>query len=691
MIAALRKGLNKARTPEDSIQLRAIVAAAQVLGVVGLLYHLPMLWPYAVLTLVLLAAGHWHAYRSVTRGKNNAIRIAVFGGFHLALCWMCSGIFIGLPYPQAQFAMLAMGVVSWELFTRMNLASGLGLALANLYVASTLSRDIVFGFFFLAFVALLLAFLWISASLDGMRESDVQLKSEVRAGTGLGAWGPRFGAGMLLLGGLIFLFTPRFAGRPIVTPISFRLPVESQPSAEIIIPAVPLVQVEGTSSGTSDYYYGFNSQLDLSYRGGLSETIVMFVRSPAWSYWRSHAFDTYDGRSWQQADTENVEIIEYDSGFDTFLLVDDLTGGEFLRDTFYVSFFIANDMPNLLFTAGDPVAVDVAADQIVRDSTGGLRVGSALEEGMVYSVITTPFTVDPATLRAANGPIPAEVLETNLQLPADLPQSVRDLAHQIGAPQPTVYDKTVAIRDYLRDTFPYDFYPPPLDPGTDAIDQFLFVDQRGVCEHYVSAMVIMLRELGIPARLVAGYGSGDYNPVTGYYEVRADDAHAWVEVYFAGIGWVPFDPTPGWEGDPQTGPVNRWVFSGAFDNVTLPQVDLGGAAQTAGSLLAVAVRPLAIVLGVLLAGAVGVGLVYGANRRMQTVIRPGEHPARRRIFRLYRRVQRRIGRRGAGQTVREHLNDRAELDALARAVEIAAYRAAPPDDEAIRQAEEGTG
>jgi hypothetical protein len=84
---------------------------------------------------------------------------------------------------------------------------------------------------------------------------------------------------------------------------------------------------------------------------------------------------------------------------------------------------------------------------------------------------------------------------------------------------------------------------PPLPKGKDAVDQFLFVDQRGFCEQIGTSLVVMLRSLGIPARLAVGYAAGERNPFTGLYEVRAKDAHAWAEVYFPGVGWQAFDPT----------------------------------------------------------------------------------------------------------------------------------------------------
>src|SRR5258708_28016332 len=118
-------------------------------------------------------------------------------------------------------------------------------------------------------------------------------------------------------------------------------------------------------------------------------------------------------------------------------------------------------------------------------------------------------------------------------------------------------------------------------------------------------MIVMLREMDIPARLAAGFGAGSYNSLTGYYEVHANDAHAWVEVYFPGYGWIPFDPTPGWNGNAQTGPVQRWVFSNLFDGVTLPAIPLQQIAQVGGAVMGSVGGPLLLLVAVLLVAFVG--------------------------------------------------------------------------------------
>ena len=678
------------RPPELSVRLRALTFAAQAVTLFAVAWTTAM-WLVVFLALIVLAVGHVSAYRSARDGVKLRTRAFAFIGFHVVMAWMCAGLFIGAPYPQVQLSTLGMAIVSWELLNRMNLQSGLGMGIGNLYVAATLSRDVMFGVFLLMFIALLLAFLWVADSEDGLKRNPIILRASVlnddeatpdrRIPTG---WALRAGGAVLVLGMMLFLVVPRYAGRPLIKPLSIRVPIQSGVRAQIVNPAVPLVQIEGMSTGESEYYYGFDSQLDLSYRGGLSDTIMMYVRSPAPSYWRSHAYDFYDGRTWSQS-SDDVELVDHDT---IFYLRDELD----TSDAFVQSFFIAEPMPNLIFTGGDPFQLWIAADEVSVDISGGIRVGEALRPGMIYSVVSTPVEFDADVLRAASRDYPAEIRARYLQLPETVTERTRQMARDLTAGTTNPYDAAVVMRDHLLVAYPYDFYPPPQPPNSDAVDLFLFHDQRGVCEHYVSSMVIMLRTLGIPARLVAGYGSGQFNQFTGYYEVRALDAHAWVEIYFPDHGWVPMDPTPGWVADPVTGPLQRWVFSGAFDGV-----DFAGLGLPLQSAFAAGAAVIGVVGVPLLAIGMLAVAVYlsrwlwqqaGQAAFLRWRARQSKHPARRKVFAAYRRAQRRLkSPRGAAQTVEEHLSTHEGMMGLTEAVEIAAYRPEPPSEDEIRRAE----
>ncbi|MFN2491136.1 MAG: transglutaminase family protein [Actinomycetota bacterium] len=121
---------------------------------------------------------------------------------------------------------------------------------------------------------------------------------------------------------------------------------------------------------------------------------------------------------------------------------------------------------------------------------------------------------------------------------------MKDLARAATRDATNDFDRVLAIESYLRRNFRYTIDSPVPPPGRDAVDHFLFDAKVGFCEQFASATTVMLRSLGIPARVAAGYAVGDRNPFTGLYDVRASDAHTWVEVWFPdGLGWDEFDPT----------------------------------------------------------------------------------------------------------------------------------------------------
>jgi hypothetical protein len=275
-------------------------------------------------------------------------------------------------------------------------------------------------------------------------------------------------------------------------------------------------------------------------------------------------------------------------------------------------------------------------------------------------------------------------------MPITVTERTKQLAHELTDGLATNYEKVVAIEQYLKNSYPYDYFPPPFDPLGDPVDQFLFIDKRGFCEMYVSSMLMMLREIGIPSRFVVGYGSGDFNPVTNYYEVRANHAHSWVEVYFADYGWVPFDPTAGWSGNPQTGGVQRWIFSSLLENVTLPEIQLSAIAEVGAAFFTLASTPLLFLAGLGLL----IGILYGLwhswkwiQARQSRVYHKDRN--RKQIFREYRKLLRSLkAPREPSQTVQEHAEANPLLKEIADAVDIAAYRPNPPDKSLVAKMKE---
>lgn len=305
-------------------------------------------------------------------------------------------------------------------------------------------------------------------------------------------------------------------------------------------------------------YAAFGKSMALSGPVNLGDTVIMDVRASAGRYWRGAVYHTYTGRGWINTDQETMPLGAGDAPrLPEYELRQEITQ---TITTYYPG-------TGLLFAAGQPVRVVLPAlaevsylpEDILPTPTplpgGGERAVVSppvdisrlfgrlqLDEGQSYTVVSAISKADVESLRAAGDAYPDWVRERYLQLPEELPQRVRDLALEITAPYDNPYDKAAALEDYLRE-IPYneEIAAPP--PDQDGVDYFLFSVREGYCDYYASAMVVMARAVGIPARIAAGYSQGEYQEEEGFYRVKERDAHAWVEVFFPRYGWVEFEPT----------------------------------------------------------------------------------------------------------------------------------------------------
>jgi transglutaminase-like putative cysteine protease len=207
------------------------------------------------------------------------------------------------------------------------------------------------------------------------------------------------------------------------------------------------------------------------------------------------------------------------------------------------TFELLADTPNLVFAAADPIRVYLSGGSVHHWEDGTITTGQLQSRETVYSAISVIDTSAPKVLRAADGEAPDDLLQRYTQVPAGLPQRVRDLARTLTADQPTAYAKAEAIQAWIGANTEYTLNETPPPDGRDLVDHFLFESRRGWCEPIASAMTVLLRAAGVPARFTTGFQPGSYNPLTGVFDVKMSNAHAWVEVHIPGHGWIPFDPT----------------------------------------------------------------------------------------------------------------------------------------------------
>ncbi|RWZ61133.1 DUF4129 domain-containing protein [Labedella populi] len=306
-----------------------------------------------------------------------------------------------------------------------------------------------------------------------------------------------------------------------------------------------VVQPDGRSSFGS----GVSALADLGrdlLRPGNTPHFAYRTTSTSRQYLRLLTLDRFEGAQWS-ASGEHPTVAQTDG---ERLAVPGLTSGVAIEEA-TVDVEITGLVGDLLPVPFPSVAVAGLRGEWEWD-TDGLTVssGSSSVEGQEYSV--TALVIEPTAdlLRAAPDDVP-DAVAPFLDLPDDVPETVSRVFDEVTAGSATRYDAAYAIQEYLRTEFAYSVSTPIDDgyngDGFEAIAQFLEA-RSGYCVHFASAMAILSRMAGIPARVSLGYLPGDrVGSDDGFvaYRVGSNDLHSWPELYFAGVGWVPFEPTPG--------------------------------------------------------------------------------------------------------------------------------------------------
>ncbi len=265
------------------------------------------------------------------------------------------------------------------------------------------------------------------------------------------------------------------------------------------------------------------------------------------SYWRGAVFDFYTGRSWQNTDADLI-IIEHDQnlGEPAISAYTEITATIHPLDT----------TEDVIFGAPQPLRVSVPtnadASRVTKEgdlNISLLRSRVPFSSDSIYQVVSTLTNAPVDALQHAGTTYPQWVRDRYLQLPEEFPDRVRQLAQSTTANLSNPYDKASAIEAFLRQ-YQYDQNIDAPPEGVDGVDYFLFGIKKGYCDYYASAMVTMLRAVGIPARIAVGYSPGDYiqqedimPSLIQLYRVLERNAHAWPEVYFPSYGWIQFEPT----------------------------------------------------------------------------------------------------------------------------------------------------
>lgn len=275
---------------------------------------------------------------------------------------------------------------------------------------------------------------------------------------------------------------------------------------------------------------------------------VMDVDTSVNRYYQATILDTYTSNAWELRNTVNINLTSSPLKTPQFAARRTITQTVTMLQ--YTNILMGAPMP---IRVSAPASARVIPQGMMPEETVAATVVGVSELAMVVSdeviqpgdTFTITSSVSFATesqLRNDTTAYPPDITARYLQLPDTVPQRVFDLAESLAQGFDNPYDIAKAIETYVR-SFEYSDQIPGPQPGQDAADYFLFEEKKGYCDYYATSMAVMLRHLGIPTRLVQGYATGEYDPLTGVYRLLEKDAHTWVEVYFPTYGWIQFEPT----------------------------------------------------------------------------------------------------------------------------------------------------
>lgn len=280
----------------------------------------------------------------------------------------------------------------------------------------------------------------------------------------------------------------------------------------------------------------------------LSEKVVMIIRSHAVESgeavgvnWRGRVFDRYTGHGWKSS-AQSIPVIReqienHGNGWYRYSQPDE-PQGELIEQVVTPAVYVGRNV----ITAAEPVSIEGPYSMIRCNEFNCWRRIPGAEGAFEYKVVSALPVTDRNSLRNASTDYSVFIRSHFLQTTTSTAKA-GELARSITGNISNPYDKAVAIKRYLGEHYLYDLDVPPAPPGQDAVEHFLFKSKVGYCDVFASAMVIMCREAGVPARLATGYATGDYDQETDTFLVRDMDRHAWAEAYFPDCGWVTFDPT----------------------------------------------------------------------------------------------------------------------------------------------------
>ncbi len=309
-------------------------------------------------------------------------------------------------------------------------------------------------------------------------------------------------------------------------------------SASTLAPTIP----------STKNFNAHNNQLGGPFLGSSDVLLKVFANAP--SYYRGEVLNTYTGTGWKKGVATTTKITS-GVAIPTSILQRAGLVHPMLFSSLSMRVVVVKGSYPVWFSGYLPEKLTVIKGHgplVVGNQTAQISGHPLLPGDEYVSVYRSPQVADQMLSGIQDGN-QAYAYPQDLQLPSRLPERDIQLARRITAKETSTFGKVEAIIRYL-DT--HEVYQtaniPYLKPGQDFVDQFLFVTHRGYCDHFSSALAVLARAVGIPSRWVRGYVSvppdPHYQGVGNEFLLRGTDAHSWVEIWYAGVGWVPMEATP---------------------------------------------------------------------------------------------------------------------------------------------------
>jgi protein-glutamine gamma-glutamyltransferase len=326
-----------------------------------------------------------------------------------------------------------------------------------------------------------------------------------------------------------------------------------------LMPRMSTSYTGGFSYGT-DFSTGFSDRVQLGQIGQIqqSNAVVMHIqidgdaRGEHALHWRGVALANFDGRNWSNPRQMYPVQPEFGGSFQLPWVGQGIPPPDGYREAaqkaasmIHYRVVLEPIGTNVFFLAPWARHVKGTYRSLRVDDGGAIYDADSSHPVSLYEADSDIGKPSASQLRSAGNSFPA-FTQPYLQMPPELDPRIPRLAAQIVGSSTNDYDKAATIERYLNSHYAYTLHLLNT-PVADPLANFLFERKAGHCEYFASSMAVMLRTLKIPARVVNGFRSDEFNDVTGNYIVRAKNAHSWVEAYFPRYGWITFDPTPGGE------------------------------------------------------------------------------------------------------------------------------------------------